>query len=77
MFSRKNELETIDGDIELLKAKEKETAEKAEAVSREAEVLQKQSEELRADMNIASQDKIRFDSEIFQRLKIDLWKRKS
>lgn len=64
VFSRKNELETIDGDIELLKAKEKETAEKAEAVSLEAEMLQKQAEELRADMNIASQDKIRFDSEL-------------
>lgn len=63
VFSRKNELDSIEKDIESLNAKRSEAALKTQKLSDETQKLAKQSEDIKEQMTVLTQDKIRFDSE--------------
>ncbi|MGN0622290.1 MAG: chromosome segregation protein SMC [Porcipelethomonas sp.] len=64
VFSRKNELEKIEKDIELLEAKGREAEEKTKKFSAETNAIMRQLEDVKSDISSAAQDAVRFDSEL-------------
>ena len=64
VFSRKNELDSIEKDIESLNVKRLEAALKTQKLSYETAKLARQSEDIKEEMAVLTQDKIRFDSEL-------------
>lgn len=63
VFSRKNELENIETEIQSLNEKRSEATAKMQKLAAETANLAGQSEEIKEEMSVLSQDKIRFDSE--------------
>lgn len=64
VFSRKNELDSIEKDIESLNVKRSEAELKTQRLADETAKLARQSEEIKEELAVLTQDKIRFDSEL-------------
>ena len=64
VFSRKNELDSIEKDIESLNVKRSEASLKTQKLSDETAKLARQSEDIKEELAVLAQDKIRFDSEL-------------
>ncbi|MGN1481817.1 chromosome segregation protein SMC [Porcipelethomonas sp.] len=63
VFSRKNELESIEKDIKELNKKHSEAMELSRKLSEDAEKLSKMAKELDEEVSVLEQDKIKFDAE--------------
>lgn len=64
VFSRKNELDSIEKDIESLNVKRSEAELKTQRLADETAKLARQSEDIKEELAVLAQDKIRFDSEL-------------